>query len=79
VRARAPRDGARLILKSGDRKIKTFQLTPEFADYEAVVDASVLKRSGESVLLELSVEATPDGQGRVLGAELQRLQVQRVQ
>jgi hypothetical protein len=78
LRARAPRDGARLVLKSGDKKIATFHLTPEFADYAAEVEASLLKRSGESGLLELSVEATPDGQGRVLGAELQRLQVQRV-
>ena len=75
VRARAPRDGARLILKSGETKLNTFTLTRDFADYRAVADAAQLKQNDAGVLLELVVEASPDGQGRVLGAELAELEI----
>jgi hypothetical protein len=75
LRARAPRHGAQLLFKSDAKKIEAVRLTSEFADYEIAVDAHALKRSGDSYLLELAVEATPDGQGRVLGAELERLEI----
>lgn len=75
LRARAPRDGAELIFKSGDQKLGAVNLTPEFADYRILVDPDTLKRAGDSFLLEMAVEATPDGQGRLLGAELERLEI----
>lgn len=77
LRARAPREGARLILKSGDEKLATFDLTTEFAEFGVVLAASELKWRDDSALVELAVEATPDGQGRVLGAELQELRVEK--
>jgi hypothetical protein len=77
IRARAPRDGARLMLKNGEQKLATFRLSQDFADYQTSIDMTKLKAGGESVLLELTVDATPDEQGRVLGAELQSLAAQR--
>lgn len=77
VRARAPREGMRLILKNGDEKFATFHLSQAFSDYETVIDMARLKASGESVLLELTVDATQDGQGRLLGAELESLTTKR--
>lgn len=75
LRARAPRDSARLIVKSGDQNFGSVSLTTEFADYSVMVDSRLLERDGASFLLELVVEATPDGQGRLLGAELEWLKI----
>jgi len=75
LRARAPREGARLIVKSGDQNFGGVSLTTEFADYSVMVDSRLLERDGASFLLELVVEATPDGQGRLLGAELEWLKI----
>jgi len=77
IRARAPRDGVRFVVKSGDKRLGAFALTQAFSDYAMSADTSDLKRSGESYLVELEIEPTPDGQGRVLGAEFESLQVKR--
>lgn len=79
LRARAPRADAQLIFKGKDRQVGRIALTPEFADYVVTLDADALKRSGDSFLLELAADATADGQGRILGAELEWLQVTAVQ
>ncbi len=75
LRARAPRAGVQLTFKGKDRNLGALTLTPEFADYAITLDADALKQSGDSYLLELAVDATADGQGRVLGAELERLEL----
>jgi hypothetical protein len=75
LHARAPRDNVRLQIKSGDRVLGNVVLAPAFADYTVPLPRAALKANGGGYLIELVSQTTPDGQGRLLGAELASLRV----
>ncbi|HZQ08964.1 MAG TPA: hypothetical protein VFD70_20455 [Anaerolineae bacterium] len=75
LRARAPRANVPFQLKSGSNLLGTAQLSSTFADYVFQVDTDALKRNGDGFVLELDTAPTLDGQGRVLGTELESLRV----
>jgi len=76
LRARAPRAEVPFQLKSGGNVIGSAQFSSTFADYVFQVDTDALKRNGDGFVLELDTAPTLDGQGRVLGAELESLRAQ---
>ncbi len=75
LRARAPQEGMRLMLRSGGASLGDVTLTREFSEYSFSLPRDHLKREGESFLVELATSAYRDAEGRVLGAELESASV----
>lgn len=73
VRARAPRDHVRFQVKNGSQVLGNATLSQSFGDYSFQIDPTLLRPDSNGYQLELVVQATPDGAGRVLGAELESL------
>lgn len=76
VTARAPRPGVRFQVKSNQKVLGSATLDESFSEHTFELDPAALEPTAGGYLLELVSQATPDGQGRVLGAELARLRIE---
>jgi hypothetical protein len=72
--ARAPREGVRLQVKSGENVLGNAQLTSDFAEYVFDIPRPNLKTVGDAFVIEFVSQTTLED-GRVLGAELEWLNV----
>ena len=77
LRVRAPRAGVHFELKHGDKVLGSLVLSDMFETYRIPLAPAALEATAEGYLLELAAETTPDGQGRILGAELESLEITR--
>lgn len=77
LRARAPRDNVHLEIKQGKQTLGKITLSQTMDTYTVKLKNTKLDSGTEGYWLELSSDATPDGEGRVLGAELEMLQLNR--
>ncbi len=77
LRARAPRDGAQLQIRQGKHVLGQVTLSQSMSTYTIALKAVKLDAGSEGYWLELVSDATLDGAGRALGAELESLRVER--
>lgn len=77
IRARTPRPGVHFELKHGDKVLGSLVLSDQFETYTIPLAPAALESTTEGYLLELASETTLDGQGRVLGAELESFEITR--
>lgn len=77
LRARAPRDKVQLEIKQGRQTLGKIALSETMETYTVKLKNTKLDSGTEGYWLELSSEATLDGEGRMLGAELEMLKLER--
>ncbi len=77
LRARAPRENMRVEIIQGKRVLGEIVLSSTMETYTVNLKNGKLDSSAEGYWLELASETTLDGEGRVLGMELEMLQVER--
>lgn len=77
LRARAPRDNVQLEIKQGRQTLGKITLSQTMETYTVKLKNTKLDSGPEGYWLELASETTLDGEGRVLGAELEMLELRR--
>lgn len=77
LRARAPHEGVRLDIRHNTRTLGSLTLSPTLQEYSLSIPATEIVSAGDVILIEFAAQPTPDGEGRVLGAELEQLIVQQ--
>ncbi|HEY6042486.1 MAG TPA: hypothetical protein VIX58_10160, partial [Anaerolineae bacterium] len=72
---RAPREGARMVLRSGDREFGSVLLTQEFRPYQFDLPRDALVHDDTTFQVSLSSDTLRDPEGRFVGVEFQSAQV----
>lgn len=77
IRARAPRARVHFELKHQGQVLGALVLSEKFETYTLPLMPAALESTADGFMLELAAESTLDGQGRILGAEFESLEIAR--